>query len=251
MTLKVLIADDEALARNRLKDLLADIGNIEVCGEASNGLEVIEFSAELRPDVVLLDIRMPQMDGIEAAKHLQTLAEPPVVIFTTAYDTHAISAFEMNAIDYLLKPIRLERLQTALQKASKLLPKQLSEIHTLATNRTHPTKRTHLSIAERDRIALIPISDIIYLRAELKYITVRTAHQEFLIEASLTQLEQEFSDTFIRLHRNCLAAVAYIKGFEKRSIEGHHEKQWVALFKHVPETIAVSRRQQHVIRHTA
>lgn len=245
MTLKVLIADDEALARNRLKDLLADIGNIEVCGEASNGLEVIEFSTQWRPDIVLLDIRMPQMDGIEAAKHLQTLAEPPAVIFTTAYDTHAISAFEINAVDYLLKPIRLERLQTALQKAHKLLPMQLSEMHTLAT------KRTHLSISERDRIVLIPISDIIYLRAELKYITVRTADREYLIEASLTQLEQEFSDTFIRLHRNCLAAVAYINGYEKRSIEGHHEKQWVALFKHIPETITVSRRQQHVIRQIA
>lgn len=245
MTLKVLIADDEALARNRLKDLLADIGNIEVCGEASNGLEVIELSAQRKPDIVLLDIRMPQTDGIETAKHLQTLTEPPAVIFTTAYDTHAISAFEMNAVDYLLKPIRLERLQTALQKASRLLPKQLSEMHPLAT------KRTHLSIAERGRIVLIPISDIIYLRAELKYITVRTAHREYLVEASLTQLEQEFSDTFIRLHRNCLAAVAYIKGYEKRSIEGHHEKHWVALFDRIPETITVSRRQQHVIRHIA
>lgn len=245
MTLKVLIADDEALARNRLKDLLADIGNIEVCGEASNGLEVIEVSAQRRPDVVLLDIRMPLMDGIEAVKHLQTLAQRPAVIFTTAYDNHAVTAFEMNAVDYLLKPIRLERLQSALQKVSKLLPRQLAEISKLSP------RRTHLSISERGRVLLIPVTDIIYLRAELKYITVRTAHREYLIEASLTQLEQEFSDTFIRLHRNCLAAAAYISGYEKRSIEGHHEKQWVALFKDIPETITVSRRQQHVIHHTA
>lgn len=242
--LKVLIADDETPARNRLKDLLWDIGDTEVCGEAKNGKEVVELSVQLQPDVVLLDIRMPQMDGIEAARHLQTLSEPPAVIFTTAYDTHAVTAFEMNAIDYLLKPIRLERLQAALQKAAKLLPKQLSEIRPLSP------RRTHLSISERGRILLIPVTDIIYLRAELKYITVRTAEREYLIEASLTQLEQEFGDLFIRLHRNCLAATAYITGYEKRNIEGHQEKQWVALLKHVPETIVVSRRQQHLVRHT-
>ncbi len=242
--LKVLIADDEAPARNRLNDLLSDIGEIEICAHAKNGREVVQLSEQLNPDVVLLDIRMPQMDGIEAARHLQSLAQPPAVIFTTAYDTHAIAAFEMNAVDYLLKPIRLERLQAALQKASKLLPRQLSEIDKLSP------RRTHLSISERGRILLIPVSDIVYLRAELKYITVRTVEREYLMEASLTQLEQEFSTLFIRLHRNCLVAIAYISGYEKRSIEGHQEKQWVALLKDVPETITISRRQQHLVRHT-
>lgn len=242
--LKILIADDEAPARNRLKDLLSDIGDIEICGEAKNGREVVELAAQLTPDIVLLDIRMPQMDGIEAAKHLQTLAHPPAVIFTTAYDTHAITAFEMNAVDYLLKPIRLERLHTALLKASKLLPQQLTEIDKLSP------RKTHLSISERGRILLVPVTDIIYLRAELKYVTVRTAEREYLLEASLTQLEQEFTDTFIRLHRNCLVAPAFIHGYEKRHVEGHQEKQWVAMLKHVPETVTVSRRQQHLIRHT-
>jgi len=240
--LKVLIADDEAPARSRLKDLLTDIGNIQVCGEASNGLEVITLTEKLKPDVLLLDIRMPKMDGIEAAKHLQGLAQPPAVIFTTAYDSHAVTAFEMSAVDYLLKPIRLERLQAALLKAGKLLPAQLSEIDKLSA------KRTHLSISERGRILLVPVAEIIYLRAELKYVTVRTAQHTYLIEASLTQLEQEFSTTFIRLHRNCLVASAYIAGYEKRNIAGHQEKQWVALLKDVPDTVIVSRRQQHLIR---
>jgi len=244
MMLKVLIADDETPARSRLKDLLTDIGNIEVCGEASNGIEVITLAEKLKPDVLLLDIRMPKMDGIEAARHLQTLAQPPAVIFTTAYDTHALAAFEMSAVDYLLKPIRLERLQVALHKAGKLLPTQLSEINKLSA------KRTHLSISERGRISLVPVAEIIYLRAELKYVTVRTAQHEYLIEASLTQLEQEFGNTFIRLHRNCLVAVAYISGYEKRSIAGHQEKQWVAWRKDVPDTVIISRRQQHLIRHT-
>ena len=240
--LKILIADDEAPARSRLKDILADIGNMEICGEAKNGKEVVELVAQLAPDIVLLDIRMPEMDGIEAAQHLQTLTHPPAIIFTTAYDNYAISAFDMNAVDYLLKPIRMERLQTALQKASLLQPKQLAEISKLSPH------RTHLSIHERGRILLVALTDIIYLRAELKYVTVRTAEREYLIEESLTHLEQEFGDTFIRLHRNCLVASSYISSFEKRTIDGHQDKQWVALLKYVPETITVSRRQQHLIR---
>lgn len=240
--LKLLIADDEAPARSRLKDLLTDIGNIDICGEAKNGKEVVELVAQLAPDVVLLDIRMPEMDGIEVAQHLQTMLNPPAIIFTTAYDNYAITAFDMNAVDYLLKPIRLERLQTALQKASALQPRQLAEIQKFSP------RRTHLSISEPGRILLVAVADIIYFRAELKYVTVRTTEREYLIEESLTHLEQEFADVFIRLHRNCLAASAYISGFEKRAVDGHQEKQWVALLKHLPETITVSRRQQHLIR---
>ena len=223
--LNILIADDEAPARNRLRDLLADIGNINIIAEAKNGREALHLADALQPDIILLDIRMPDMDGIEAAQHLQKLTKPPAIIFTTAFDNYAIQAFDINAVDYLLKPIRLERLEKALQK-------------------------THLTITERGRILLIPVADIIYLRAELKYVTVRTAEREYLLEESLTHLEQEFGDTFIRLHRNCLVAHAYILGYEKHSIDAHGEKQWVALLKHVPETISVSRRQQHLIRMT-
>lgn len=240
--LNILIADDEAPARSRLRDLLTDIGNLHIAGEAKNGKEAILLADELQPDIVLLDIRMPEMDGIEAAQHLQKLTKAPAIIFTTAFDNYAIQAFDMNAVDYLLKPIRQERLQTALQKARVLLPQQLTGLQPLSP------QRTHLNITERGRILLVPIADIIYLRAELKYVTVRTAEREYLIEESLTHLEQEFGNIFMRLHRNCLAASAYIIGFEKRSQDENGEKQWVALLKHVPETITVSRRQQHLIR---
>lgn len=248
MLLHILIADDEAPARNRLKDLLSDFNNTQIVGEASNGKEALNLASMLTPDIVLLDIRMPKMDGIEAAQHLQKLAKPPAIIFTTAYDSYALQAFDMNAVDYLLKPIRSERLQTALQKARALLPSQLAAIAPLTP------QRTHLSIHERGRVLLVPIADIIYLRAELKYITVRTAEREYLIEESLTHLEQEFSTIFIRLHRNCLVASAAILGYEKRELnfdaQGNvnTEKQWVALLKHIPDVVAVSRRQQHLIR---
>lgn len=247
--LNILIADDEAPARSRLRELLADISNTNIVGDAKNGKEALNLASEVLPDIVLLDIRMPEMDGIEVAQHLQKLSKPPAIIFTTAFDSYAMQAFDMSAVDYLLKPIRLERLQTALQKARALLPDQLEALTPLSP------QRTHLSISERSRILLVPIEDIIYLRAELKYITVRTAEREYLIEESLTHLEQEFGHIFIRLHRNCLVATTYILGYEKRNLENHEhndasEKQWVALLKHVPETITVSRRQQHLIRTT-
>lgn len=251
--LKIIIADDEAPARNRLRELLADISNTQVVAEAKNGKEALHLANEHLPDIVLLDIRMPVMDGIESAQHLQKLAKPPAVIFTTAFDSYAMQAFDINAVDYLLKPIRQERLQTAINKARALLPSQLEALTPL-----HP-QRSHLSIAERGRILIVPITDIIYLRAELKYITLRTAEREYLLEESLTHLEQEFGNLFIRLHRNCLVAQAYILGYEKRLIDSDDEtdmpqdksssdKHWVALLKGVPETVTVSRRQQHLIK---
>lgn len=241
-SLKILLVDDEAPARNRLRELLNDIPNMQLVAEAFNGKEALELANIHVPDVVLLDIRMPGMDGIEAAEHFQKFSNPPAIIFTTAYEAHAMQAFDMNAVDYLLKPIRLERLQNALQKARVLLPKQLEVLSPLQA------QRSHLSIIERGKILLIPIEEVIYLRAELKYITVRTAQREYLLDESLTHLEQEFGNLFLRLHRNCLVAQAYIAGFEKRSDGGQAEKQWFALLKHVPETIPVSRRQQHLVR---
>ncbi|EUJ09272.1 response regulator of the LytR/AlgR family [Methylophilaceae bacterium 11] len=244
-TLRIIIADDETPARNRLRDLLGDIANVSVVAEAQNGKEAIELAAEHSPDLVLLDIRMPVMDGIEAAQHLQLLAQVPKLIFTTAYDAYAIKAFELNAIDYLLKPIRQERLETALNKVRALQPAQLASIKPL-----QPT-RSHLSIHERGRVLLVPIHEIIYFRAEQKYVTVRTAVREYLVEESLTQLEVEFGELLLRLHRNCLVAKPFIAGFEKRTIvndDAQMEQQWVAILKGVPETVAVSRRQQHLIK---
>ena len=251
-SLKILIADDEAPARNRLRELLedivlGDIADIEIVAEAKNGKEAIDLAAEVKPDVMLLDIRMPVMDGLEAAQHAQKLAHKPHIIFTTAFDAYAIKAFDLNAVDYLLKPIRLERLQTAINKAYALQPNIIAALSAIQT----PLKkaRSHLSIHERGRVLLVPIETIIYLRAELKYITIRTLEREYLIEESLTHLEAEFGERFIRLHRNCLVAPQFITGYEKR-LNDDNEQQWVAMLKDVPETIAISRRQQHLVKQT-
>ena len=270
-TLKILFADDEAPARNRLRELLNDIENIEIVAEASNGKEAVELAEKTKPNIMLLDIRMPLMDGIEAAQHAQKLEPKPHIIFTTAFDAYAMKAFDINAIDYLLKPIRLERLQTAIDKAQALMPKQLAAIIPLQK------MRSHLSIHERGRVLLVPIENVIYLRAELKYVTVRTLEREFLIEDSLTTLETEFGERFIRLHRNCLVAINFIAGYEKRgfnnyldsgktsesttqlpnqqvnatdglTIETPRDLHWVAVLKGIPDVIIVSRRQQHIIR---
>ena len=240
MPLNILIADDEAPARNRMRDLLSDVEQVAVVAEAKNGKEAIDLALQTKPDLLLLDIRMPVMDGIEAAQHAQKLEPKPHIIFTTAFDAYAIKAFDLNAIDYLLKPIRLERLQAAINKAHALQPKQIEALKPLQKT------RTHLSIHERGRVLLVPIETIVYLRAELKYITVRTAEREYLIEESLTNLEVEFGERFIRLHRNSLVAPSFIAGYEKRSVDG--ENQWVALLKCISETVAISRRQQHLVR---
>lgn len=239
--LKILIADDEAPARNRLRELLGDIANVMLVGEAKNGKQALALAEETHADVLLLDIRMPQMDGIEAAMHLQKLNPPPAIIFTTAFDGYALQAFDINAVDYLLKPIRLERLQTAINKARALLPAQLEAIRPLQP------RRTHFSVSERGRVILVPLTDVIYLRAELKYTTVRTKEREYLIEDSLTSIEHEFGEQFLRLHRNCLVAQASILGYEK-SAGADGESHWVALLKDISETVAVSRRQLHVLK---
>lgn len=241
-TLRVVIVDDEAPARSRLKELLADCAGeiaIAVTGEAASGPEAIELLAAAPADVVLLDVRMPEMDGIEIAQHLQKLEQPPAVIFATAYDAYAIRAFEVHAVDYLLKPIRLARLKEALGRAAIApRPQVLDGIARGA--------RTHLCAQERGKVHLIPVKDVIYLKAELKYVTVRTAAREYLIEEALTKLEEEFSERFVRAHRNCLVARAAVRGFERTMQEG--EAHWEVLLEGVDERIAVSRRQQHIVR---
>ena len=245
--LKVLIADDETPARNRLRELLGDMEKVAIVAEAKNGKEAIDLAENCQPDVMLLDIRMPLMDGIEAAQHAQKLAHKPHIIFTTAFDAYAIKAFDLNAVDYLLKPIRLERLQTALNKVHALQPNIEAALKAIQTPRQKA--RSHLSIHERGRVNLVPIETIIYLRAELKYITIRTVEREYLIEESLTHLEVEFGERFIRLHRNCLVAPLFITGYEKR-LNDDNEQQWVAILKNIPETIAISRRQQHLVKNS-
>jgi two-component system response regulator AlgR len=243
--LRIVIVDDEAPARARMRDLLADCAHelaLEVVGEAAGGRAALELLAEKPASVVLLDIRMPEMDGIELAQHLLKLSAPPAVIFTTAYDAYALKAFEVHALDYLLKPIRVARLKEALVRASRALPPGLE-----ALRGVQRTPRTHLSAHERGRVHLIPIEEVLYLKAELKYVTVRTAAREYLIEESLARLEEEYGERFVRVHRNCLVARAAIRGFERATLAGG-ETRWEVVVKGVEERLAVSRRQQHVVR---
>lgn len=245
--LKILIVDDEAPARSRMRDLLADISPqlpLTVAGEAGNGREALALAAAEHPDVVLLDVRMPGMDGIEVAQHLRLIEPPPAVIFATAFDSYAIRAFDLHAVDYLLKPIRAARLQEALARARAAQPPRGEALQEL-----RDTPRSCLSAAERGKVHLIPLEDVLYLRAELKYVTVRTAVREFLIEESLTRLEQEFAERFVRVHRNCLVSRAAIRGFERA--EGDAEGGWQVLLAGLDERIPVSRRQQHVVRELA
>lgn len=244
LPLTVFIVDDEPPARNRLKDLLSDCGaqlSLQVVGEAGNGQEALNKLCDTPAEVVLMDIRMPQMDGIELARHLNKLDKPPVIIFTTAYDSYAIQAFEQRAIDYLLKPIRLGRLFDALCRARDSVPVRMEVLKELM-----PEARTHLSVHERGKVILVPIEEVIYLRAEMKYITVRTAQREYLIEESLTALEKEYAARFVRIHRSCLVAKLAIDGFEKGGDEG--ESGWLVKLKGLDEKLPVSRRQWSTVK---
>lgn len=241
--LKILIVDDEAPARARMRELLGDIRDEVpncVVGEAENGIAAINRLADDAPDVVLADIRMPKMDGIELARHLATLPNPPAVIFATAYDAYAMQAFDLNAVDYLLKPVRAARLAAALGKARMLHPPAPAMLATLAA--LQPEGRSHLSCHERGRLLLVPVADILYLKADLKYVTARTKEREYLLDESLMHLETEFAARFIRLHRSALVAKDAITGFERNTAEDA-DTNWLALLRDVPEKLPVSRRQ--------
>jgi len=241
---RILIADDESPARTRLRDLLDECREsfpLAIVDEARNGREVLEVLNREKVDIVLLDIRMPEIDGMEAARHIAGMPEPPSIIFTTAFDSYAIKAFEVNAIDYLLKPIRVERLLAALNK-TRASPKPSRDALDAAANQP----RRHLSVHERGKIILVPLADVLYLRAELKYVTVRTVDREFLVEESLTRLEEEFADAFVRVHRNCLVARSAIAGFERNAEDS--DSGWAVVVRGTGEKLPVSRRQHHVVK---
>jgi two-component system response regulator AlgR len=239
--LNVIIVDDEAPARERLRDLLGDIAATQptrVVGMAANGHEALRLFEETKPDLMLVDIRMPGMDGIELAQHLSRLPSPPKVVFATAYDQYAVTAFDLHAIDYLLKPVRAQRLEAALARARATLPIARDVLDGFAE------PRRHFASSERGRITLVPIADVLYLKAELKYVTARTAEREHLLDESLVHLEQEFPDRFIRIHRNCLVARAAIAGFERDEVA----EQWNVRLNSIVERLPVSRRQWPTVR---
>jgi len=238
--MKILIIDDEPLARQRLRSVIDEIAIGSVAGDAGNGEQALKLCQQLQPDVVLLDIRMPGMDGIEAAHHINKLPSPPAIIFTTAYDDYAISAFETHAVDYLLKPIRKERLAEALTAAKRLTRAQLLELQ--RNGDTHE-QRQHISARLGGELRLIPLDDICYLQAEHKYVTVRYGQGTVLIEESLKSLEEEFPEVFLRVHRNALVSLRYIASLEKERGGGHHIK-----LRGIEETLEVSRRHLPNVR---
>lgn len=240
--MKILIVDDEPLARSRLSALLEEIGGNEVVGEAGNGQQAIAMSVSLEPDVVLLDIRMPGMDGLEAARHMAVAETPPAVIFTTAYDEHALSAFETRAVDYLLKPVRQARLEEALNGACRHTRALLNTLHREVGAPENNT-RTHICAKVRDNLQLIAIPDIYYFLAEHKYTTVRHTQGETLIEEALKSLDAEFGELFTRIHRNALVATAWISGLQKTP-DG---RQAIA-FRDIDDRLEVSRRHLPGVR---
>jgi len=238
--MNILIVDDEPLARDRLRSLIDEFDEGCVVGEAANGKETLQQCERLQPDIVLLDIRMPEMDGIEAALHLANLARPPAVIFTTAYGEHALAAFEAHAVDYLLKPIRKARLLEALQKAQQLNRAQLQSLQQAAEP---SAMRSHISARARETIQLIPLDEVLYFRADHKYVAVRHLHGEVLIEEPLKSLEQEFASLTLRIHRNTLICQQHLAGITKDA-EGHPQ----LLLRGCDEALPISRRHLSEIK---
>jgi two-component system response regulator AlgR len=234
MNARVLIVDDEAPARDRLKRLLAEIEACEYVGEAGDGQEALDACAKLAPSVVLLDVRMPGLTGMEVARHLASLAQPPAVIFTTAYDEYALQAFETQAVGYLLKPVRKEKLARALKHAARISGPNLLRVASAARMET---RRQHVCARVGEQLRLIPVADIYCFLADQKYVTVRHAGGEDLIDESLKTLSDEFSPDFVRIHRNALIAEKHIAAVE-RIAEGQYEVR----MRDCPAALQVSRR---------
>lgn len=237
--MKVLIVDDEAPARDRLAHMLGSIDDIQSTGEASNGIEAVEMVQSIRPDVVLMDIRMPGMDGLEAARHLTEMDEPPAIIFTTAYSEHALEAFDTSAVGYLVKPVRQEKLETSIARAKKLTKAQIATLNT----ETDSQGRSHICARIRGNLELIPVDEILYFQADQKYITVRHLGGEVLIEDALKNLENEFEGKLIRIHRNALVSTNYISGMEK-----NQDGRFVVTFREIEDRLEISRRHVAEVR---
>lgn len=242
MTLKVLIVDDELHARARLRTLLSECNEprVDVVGEAANAVQAVEQIQRTGCDLLLLDVRMPGVDGVQLASRLREMGTPPAIVFVTAYAEHAVEAFELEAIDYLTKPVRRERLQQALLKVERA--RSLAE-----SGADGGGASEHLIIQERGRSERVALSEVVYLKAELKYITVRTTEKEHIYDGALNDLEQRYPHLFVRVHRNALVARRAVRAVEKHndSVEG---EGWMVRLDGVDERLAVSRRQLAAVR---
>ena len=232
--MKILIVDDETLARERLSDFVTELFADASVLEASNGLDALDMISKHSPTILLLDIRMPDMDGIEVARHVMLLNQSPAVVFTTAYQEHALSAFDANAVDYLLKPIRKDRLKLAIERATVV---SQSKLIALNENKTVASDRSHLSAMVQGKIQLVAIENIYYFKAEQKYVTAAWPGGEILLDDALVSIEEEFSNHFIRIHRNALIAIKHIDSLYKTT-DGQH----VIKLADMPIELAVSRR---------
>lgn len=237
--MKILIVDDEHLARERLHRHIQELDSRYDIIEAENGLLAIKQTEKHNPDIVLLDIRMPGMDGIETANKLSQLATPPAIIFTTAYDEYALDAFDSHAIAYLLKPIRKEKLNKALQSAKQLNRVQLQSIQ----NKENNKKEQYISVQIHSGVRKIDLRDIFYFQAEHKYVTVKYREGEVLIEEPLKSLEARFSENFIRIHRNALVAKQQLKAIRK-----DQQGRYLIELKDINDKIEVSRRHVSAVR---
>lgn len=229
--MRILVVDDEALARDRPRRMLAAIEGYECVGEAANGLEAIDRVTALSPDLILLDIRMPGIDGLEAAAHLARLEEPPAIIFCTAYEEHAIRAFDLQAFGYLVKPVRRDRLEQALGNAWRV-----NRVQIRVLGQVDESRRTHISARTHRGLESIAVEDIRYLQADSKYVTVRHGGGEVLIDDALRDLEEEFGDLFVSIHRSALVGIHVITAIEK-SRDGQHRIR----VRDVEEPIDISR----------
>lgn len=236
--MNVLIVDDEALARKRIRRMIAEIDGFDVVDEAKNGQQAIDLCKQLQPEIVLMDIRMPGIDGLEAARAITQTAQPPAIIYCTAFSDHALQAFESHAVDYLLKPVTTERLQEALSAATKSSRAQLA----VSTSADDTSERQHICARVRGNLVLVAIEDIYYFHADQKYVTVCHRQGELLIEETLLSLESEFEGRFIRVHRNALVARDKIDGMVKS------ESSSFITFHDIDGQIEISRRHLPTVR---
>ena len=240
-SLKVLIVDDEPLARSRMRTLLGDCTSpgVTIGGEAGNAAQAMDLLRRGSFDAALLDVRMPGADGLTLAQVLRAMPHPPAVVFVTAHVDHAVTAFELEAIDYLTKPVRLERLQAALHKVER---------HLLATRGAQPEQpQEMLIIQDRGRTERVPLHEVLYLKAELKYITVRTAAKSYILDGSLSELEDKYANQFMRIHRNALVARRAVRALEKH-FDPEEGEGWAVRLNGIDELLAVSRRQLGAVR---
>lgn len=237
--MKLVIVDDEPLARERLVRMVGTFPGWEVAAQAGNGEQAVACILETEPDVVLLDIHMPGMDGLQAARVLAKMPVPPAIIFVTAHSEHALSAHDAAAAAYLLKPVRREQLEQALQRARR--PSR-AQLRAMGETSESPCARQFIHANTREGIVRVPVDDVVYFLAEQKYVTVHHLHGQVLIEDSLRSLEQVLDERFLRVHRKALVATRHILALVRQA-DGAYIK-----LRHADTLVPVSRRRQADVR---